>query len=255
MASQGVSGWLPEEIEEKRAAFEERHADDDKEFDETYCLAKIPVQPDDYDGPQRYCGSPETIEHGSGYVCHHHGGARDVDDLEKLASMTHGLRSLRKHIRETFDEKDEAIYKWVTEEYPDAYDISIEESPADAYDVHRLAVEIVRAERGRGHVLQEGEIHEDEKVGENGIVLDENGEVVTEKSSHYLAKMLADQDRKITRLQKELGISRKERQKAQNADEAVEAVKNLTDLGSAFLDRDSQDYDASDEPWTDDDTE
>lgn len=243
MAQYSVTGKTADEIEELRHRYEVEE-DHYVDFTEAYCLCPIEKQPDDYDGPPRFCSMADTSEVGDGlYRCRYHGGSADTSNLDKLAAMTHGLHALRKHIRETFDEKDAAVYDWIINKYPAAYDINIEESPADAYDLHRLAVEIVRAERGRGHILTEGEIHEEEKVGENGIVIDENGEVVTEKSSHYLARMLKDQDNKITKLQKELGISRKERQRAENADDAVEAVKNFAELGSAFLDRDDNEYD------------
>jgi len=242
MARESITGITPEEVKAKRYEFDVEE-DHNPSFDEAYCLCEIPHQPDNYDGPPRFCYSAATGKVGGVTRCKHHGRHADTSNLDKLAAMTHGLTALRKHIRQTFDKKDAALYDWVVNKYPAAYDLNIEESPADAYDIHRLAVEIVRAERGRGHILSEGEIHEEEKVGEQGVVIDDNGEIVTEKSSHYMARMLKDQDSKITQLQKELGITRKERQRAQNADDAVEAVQNFAELGSTFIDRDGNDYD------------
>lgn len=255
MASKEVSGKTADEIEQLREEYNERHSDNpQKWFEKAYCLAKIPHQPEDYDGPPRYCLNPRTSQIGDSWRCKHHGanGHGNPENLEKLAPMTHGLRALRKHIRQDFDEKDLALYNWVVEDYPSAYDINIEESPADAYDVHRLAVEIVRAERGRGHLLNEGEVHEEEVRDDEGrVVVDDTGEIVTSKSQHYLARMMKDQDNKITKLQKELGISRKERQRADNAEDAVEAVKQFSELGAAFLNRDEKEYSADEEPWDD----
>jgi len=253
MGKNCLNGKTKEEMQRRRKEHDEKYPDGN--FDKKYCLAEIPRQPEDYDGPPRFCFNRKTKPIGDTWRCKYHGGAghANPENMEKLANMTHGMNALRKHIREDFDEKDLAIYNWVVEDYPEAYDINIEKSPADAYDIHRLAVEIVRAERGRGYLISEGEVHEEEVRGEDGrVVVDDSGDVVTSKSQHYLARMLKDQDSKITSLQKELGISRKERQRADQTDDAVEAMKSFTELGGAFLQRDEKDYSADDTPWEDD---
>lgn len=248
MAKRSISGRTQEEVEELRQEY-------DGEFEKQYCLAKIPYQPEDYDGPDRYCINQETYKLGSNWLCPYHGGKGQVNsqNLEKLAPMKHGMTAARENLRKDFDDKDLALYDWITQSYPEAYDINIKESPADAYDIHRLAVEIVRAERGRGYLLEEGEVTESEKYTEDGaIVRDKEGEVVTEKSEHYLAGMMHRQDTKITKLQRELGVSRKQRQRAQSTDEAVDAIKNFSQLGKEFLSRDDKDYDPEEQPWEDD---
>lgn len=250
MAKQSISGRTEEELLELRQEY-----DGDMPFDKRYCLSKIPRQPPDYDGPTRYCVKRDTRQHGSSWICPYHGGAGQVNsqNLEKLAAMKHGMSATREHVREDFSDKDLALYDWIVGSYPEAYGIDIEESPADAYDLHRLAVEIVRAERGRGYLLEEGEVVESEKYTEDGaLVRNKDGEVVTEKSEHYLAGMLHRQDTKITKLQRELGVSRKERQRAESTDDAVEAIKNFSQLGQEFLSRDDKDYDPEAEPWTED---
>lgn len=256
MASQGVSGWTAEEVEEKRREYNEKYGDreDKRSFEERYCLARIPRQPDDYDGPQRYCAWNHVFEVGSEYICPAHGGAGhgNPENLDKLAAMKHGMKALRENLRRDFDDKDLAIYEWIVEQYPEAYGIDIESSPADAYDIHRLACEIVRAERGRGYLISEGEVKEKEVRDEDGhIVTDKNGEVVTEKSEHYLARMMDRQDSKITEIEKELGISRKERLRRNENENATEVVKGLAEIGLDFIDRDEKEYDPDDEPWTD----
>jgi len=145
MARESITGITPEEVKAKRYEFDVEE-DHNPSFDEAYCLCEIPHQPDDYDGPPRFCYSAATGKVGGVTRCKHHGRHADTSNLDKLAAMTHGLTALRKHIRQTFDEKDAALYDWVVNKYPAAYDINNEESPADAYDIHRLAVEIVRAD-------------------------------------------------------------------------------------------------------------
>lgn len=260
MAKQEVSGKTAEELEQLRKEYEERHKNnpDAAEFEETYCLAKIPVQPDDYDGPERYCFSAETQPLGSNWVCRHHGGAgepnENISDHDGSESMTHGMFATVENLINDFDKKDEALYKWVLREYPKAYDIDLDTDPASQYDLHRLAAEIVRAERGRGHLIEEGEVRETERVDpETGqVVIDESGDIVTEKSEHYLADVLHRQDKKITQLEKELGISRRERHKMGNEDSAAEAIQTLASLGDTFIQRDEHDYDPDETPWNDD---
>lgn len=253
MAKKTITGKPADEVARRRQEHDERCPD--ANFDRKFCLAKIPHQPEDYDGPPRYCFNRRTHKIGDNWICKYHGGAGQThpENMEKLAGMKHGMDALRKHIRQDFDDKDLAIYNWVIDDYPEAYDIDIEKSPADAYDIHRLAVEIVRAERGRGYLIGEGEVHEEEVRGEDGrVVVDDSGNVVTSKSQHYLARMLKDQDAKITKLQKELGITRKERQRVNQTDDAVEVMKNFTEVGAAIINRDEKEYSSDDTPWEDD---
>lgn len=264
MASFEVTGATSEEVEKARQDWNERDrptrgpGPGRRDFDDAHCLAKIPRQPDDYDGPTRYCMSDNTEQMGSSWRCKHHGGAGNVnlDNLDKphLAAMKHGMNATREHLVDDFDDKDEALYDFIVDNYVEAYDIDIESDPSAAYDLHRLAAEIVRAERGRGFLLDEGEVNETPVRNEEGrVVVDDNGEVVTEKSEHYLAKMMHRQDKKISNLESELGVSRKERLKHDQADNAVEAFKNFAEVGQTILDRESRNFDGDEEPWKEDD--
>lgn len=252
MAKTKLTGLTEEELERRKEVYYEHNDYEDEPFQDCFCLAKIPNQPPDYDGPVRYCMNSRVQKIGNSYRCKFHGGAGhgNPDKFEKLAAMTHGMYATQEHLKEEFTEKDEALYMWIMQEWPDAYGIDFDEDPAALHDMHRLAVEIVRAERGRGHVLKEGEVHETDVVGEEGVVLDKNGEVKTEKSEHYLAQMLHRQDKKLTQLEKELGITRKEQMRQDSTDSAVEAIQGLAELGSAFLDRENTDYDPDNKPWT-----
>jgi hypothetical protein len=255
MASDNLSGATQDEVERLRAEWNAK--DKDMPFEQRYCLAEIPNQPDDYDGPQRYCQKMHTMEIGSSYRCKFHGGAGslNVENLEDPAAapMKHGMHAARDNLVNDFDEKDRALYDWIIESYSEAYNLNPKDDPSNAYDLHRLAAEIVRAERGRGYVIQEGEVAEDEVVSDEGLVVDQDGEVVTEKSEHYLHGMLYQQDSKITKLEKELGVTRKERQKQQSQDNAVDAIKQFSELGKTFIDRENEDFDPDDAPWTEDD--
>lgn len=255
MSSERVTGRTSEQIEGLRLRHE--YLDRDKPFHEQYCLSPIPKQPPDYQGPDRFCVNQGYISKiGSKYRCKYHGGNAVINDenLDKLAPMTHGMFAEDEHLIDDFSKKDEALYNWITEEWPESYDIDTSADPQAAYDFHRLALAIVRAERGRGYVIEEGEVHEEEKVSEEGaLIVGSDGEVVTEKSEHYLSNMLNRQDNKITKIEKELGITRKERDRASKQDDAIDAIQGFTELGQKFLGRDEKGYDPDDAPWEDED--
>lgn len=259
MARENVTGATKKELAQLRTEFENNKRDvaGAPSFEETYCLAKIGKQPDDYDGPVRKCTQKNVMPYGSGWTCPKHGGATGInpnyhDEFTEAHHIEHGMYATRENLIDDFSEKDWALYNWVLREYPKAYDIDVTKDPASQYDLHRLAVAIVRAERGRGYVVSEGEVREQEVRNEEGrVVIDDDGEIVTEKSEHYLSEMLRKQDKKITKLEKELGITRKERRKHDQTDDAVEAIKNFAELGATFLERDEKDYNPDDTPWED----
>jgi hypothetical protein len=254
MATGEVTGKTAEEVAEMR----EQYAGEEKwghPFEDHYCLVEIPHQPDDYDGPPRYCAKYQTLSEQNGtMVCKFHGGSGTLTDPDDAPAMTHGMNATREHLVEDFDEKDQALYDWIVEAYPEKYDLNLEENPSLTYDLHRLAAEIVRAERGRGFLIQEGEVNETPVRNEEGrVVTDEAGEVVTEKSEHYLSQMMNRQDKKITKLEKELGITRKEQLKQDSADDVVDVMKGFEKIGASLINRDEKEYDPQNQPWKSED--
>ena len=242
MSSLEVTGWTPEEVEEHKENF---HFSDTKDFEDHYCLIEIPRQPDDYQGPVRYCGKVTKAENN---YCKFHGGTLEpeagLETLDPLASLEHGMYALDKHLKEDFSEKDQALYDWVTETFPQAYDISVEEDvdPASQYDIHQLALEIVRAERGEAYVLEEGEVTEQERYTDEGeLIINEEGEVETEKSQHYLTNMVRKQRNQIMQIEKHLGISRNQRLRRDDAESDREVMEGLADsLGGLIGDSDQE---------------
>lgn len=262
MAKMKLNGQPQEVVDERRETYEARRKkrgeqDERPPFDRRFCLAKIPRHPDWYDGPERYCMNPRTHEVGSATRCKFHGGlSPEISEEDRhdprTAAITHGMHAELDNLIRDFDEKDQALYDWVTTEWPEAYDIDLESDPQAALDFHRLAAEVVRAERGRGVLQEEGEVHEKPVRNDEGrVVVDDQGDVVTDKSEHYLAKMMHRQDDKITKLERELGITRKERLKQDTADSAVESIKSLAEVGSGLIARSEQEYDPDEQPWED----
>lgn len=156
MAKYSVSGRTKAQLEELRQDHREKISGEasPQSFEERYCLAKIPRQPDDYDGPQRYCINQETYSHGSNWLCPYHGGKGDTEGLDDTAAMKHGVTATLEHLVDDFSEKDQALYNWITEQYIESYGLDPENDPATRYDLHRLAAEIVRAVRAGVLVFQ-----------------------------------------------------------------------------------------------------
>lgn len=256
MAKNEVTGLTAPELEQRKETYEARRhrrneTDERPPFEDRFCLAKLNKQPDDYNGPQRYCMyvAHDEFENGRTH-CKFHGrnlhigGIEDNMEHPELAGMKHGMFAEVQNLVKDFDDKDQALYDWITERYSDAYGISPESDPAAAYDLHRLAAEIVRAERGRGFLVGEGEVHEKEVRNEEGrVVIDDSGDVVTEKSEHYLAKMMHRQDKKISQLERDLLVTRKERSKQESVDDAVEAMQTFQELGASLINREAEEYD------------
>lgn len=236
MASNEITGKTKSQLRERRKEFSETNRSDIYDFEECFCLAKIPRQPDDYDGPSRYCFS-RNIEMDT-YLCKHHGGAGEPhpENLDPLANMKHGMNAKRENLREDFSESDRQLYDWIVEKWPEAYDVNLEEDPLAAYEFHALAVEIVRAERTEGFIIREGEDNEKRVFGPDGSVYHE-------EIPHYLADMLQRQRKLIMRMEDNLGISRKKRMQNEQAKDATEVMKSFAEVGASLISDTDTEYD------------
>jgi hypothetical protein len=243
MAKKSVSGKTKEELDELRKEFENSPASEEKTFEEAYCLAKIPRQPDDYDGPERYCVLRRVKENGR---CKFHGGEGygNPENLDPLANMKHGMYATEENLMKDFDEKDRALYNWVLTAYPEAYDIDLTEDPSSHHDLRILAIEMVRSERGYGHIIKEGEkMEKPVRNAEGELVVDSDGEVVTEDSEHYLAGMMNRQNNLLIKIKKSLGITRKQRLEREETEEGTEVIETIAEIGSEVIDSDAKEYD------------
>jgi hypothetical protein len=229
-----VTGKTAEQVRQRRAEFEQSTRGEHYDFEETFCLAKIPRQPEDYDGPDRYCFqrklNPKT------YICKFHGGAGDQHGLDPLANMKHGFHATRENLIADFSDADEELYEWITTAWPEAYDIELSEDPQAEYEFHALAVEIVRAERADGFLIKEGEDNVKKVFGPTG-------EVEYEKVPHYLADMLQRQRKLIMSMEDNLSISRKKRLANETAKDATEAFKSFAEVGASLINDDETEYD------------
>lgn len=248
MATRSVSGKTEDELADMRAEFQTKNRSDHYDFEECFCLAKIPKQPEDYDGPVRYCSSTNLKKNGR---CKYHGGATKPrpENLDKYGNMKHGMRATRKALLDTMDREGNEwqvdLYEWVSEEWPEAYGIDLDEDPNAEYEFHALALEIVRAERAEGWVFKEGEKGSKKIFGPDGSVHYED-------VPHYLSDMLQRQRKLVMRMEDNLGISRKKRMQNEQAQDATDVMKSFAEVGAALISDTDREYDPGD--WNPDDT-
>lgn len=240
MASTEVTGKTERQLRELRAEFEQSTRGQLYDFEDCYCLAKIPRQPDDYDGPDRYCFSTKIV-HGANH-CKFHGGAGhgNPETLDKYANLKHGMKATRKAILDTMtregNEWQVELYEWVTEEWPKAYDIDLSNDPNAEYEFHALALEIVRAERAEGWIFKEGEKGQKKIFGPDGSVHYED-------VPHYLSDMMQRQRKLIMKMEDNLNISRKKRMQNEQAQDATDVLKSFTEVGASLISDADADYD------------
>jgi hypothetical protein len=235
MATGEVTGKTTSELRELRREFDESPKAKWYTFEERYCLAKIPHQPEDYDGPDRYCFATHLLNHN---LCKHHGGAGEAnpENLDPLGNMKHGMNATRENLIKDFSDADKALYDWIVEEWPEAYDVDLEEDPLAAYEFHALAVEVVRAERAEGFIIEKGEDNSKKIFGPDGSVHYED-------VPHYLSDMVQRQRKLIMKMEDNLGISRKKRLQNEQASDATEVLKSFAEVGASLISDAETEYD------------
>lgn len=249
MGAGALTGATEKEVAEMEAAFEgSRHDDHDIPFDRAYCLAKIGKQPDEYDGPQRYCknrASRVTEEEWAEryddeydewdvrsfcHTCRFHGRRIDghPETLEPhTAAITHGMRAEDKHLRMDFTDAEQALYDGIVEQWPEVYDWPPEsEDPARYLILKKVATNVVRSHRAEDYLDDEGEIHM-KSIYEDGV---EVGQEPEENPISGEYRLLV---REIVSMLKELGVTPKE-QAAQNVSE--KSANGLAAIGDAVND-------------------
>ena len=234
MASTEVTGKTVQELAEMRHKFKNTNRGQIYDFEECFCLSKIPRQPEDYDGPQRYCVSRNVKKNGR---CKHHGGNNELhpENLDKLARMKHGMYAEDRHLRETMNEREEELYEWVLE-WPESYNIDLEADPSAAHDFQTLAIEIVREARGKDYILRNSEIRE------KGVYLPDGTMVETEELPNTLNEAMASQVRLIQKIKDSLGITRKHQAKNDQVKNASEVMDGLVGAMSSMVEQ-NEEYD------------
>lgn len=211
-------------------------------FEEAYCLTRIGKQPEEYDGPTRYCQNrAATQDDGTKAVsCRFHGGAGS-GSIDPLANMSHGFFVNSANLEDTLEDFELEFYEEVMYEWPDKYGIDFEADPSAAEDLHALAQAIIRDERANA------ELNRNRDLTVHRSQYDAQGiEVGTEPDAHYLIDKEQSQRRLVMKMKDELGISRKHRDVMDSTEDATDAVSGLVEGMRSALDKEEHDYDPDD---------
>ncbi len=257
MAAGEITGASPEEVEDISEAHLETPLYNEHEipFETAYCLQKIGKQPDEYDGPQRYCKRRAAKKDEADYDCGEfdkgayaacckvHGGdvekqgRQNQDNLEnpRTVNITHGTDAEDKHLIMDFDDQEQELYDKIMEKWPEIYDWPDQsEDPARYRILRRVAVNEVRSLRQEDY-LDDHEVHIKEIPTENGVQ--------TEEVENPLAREYRLLMSEITNQMRELGLTPKERQKMDTLSSEADKADVLSDVAQNALNSEDGEYD------------
>jgi hypothetical protein len=258
MAAGELTGADKEELQSLRGKYYNTplYLDEGIPFETAYCLNPIAKQPDEYDGPQRFCKrraakkDEEDYEGGprdaAAYAvcCHSHGGDVEKnghehkDNLEdpRTAAITHGVHANDENLKMDFDEAEQKLYDSIMDGWPEIYDWPPrEEDPARYRILRRVAVNEVRSVRAEDYIDEEGEVHIRRIPTEHG---EQTEEVENPLSREYRLLMS-----EITDQLRELGLTPKERQKMDTLEAEEGKADAVGEIAAEALQGGDQDYD------------
>lgn len=264
MAVGAVTGATVQELAEmqfhyrKTPNFQERGIP----FDVAYCQCEIGKQPEDYDGPDRFCRNRASKltreewreryddpydphdERAYCYTCRFHGRTLPNDgsqfgDSRYTAGITHGMRAEDKNLRMDFSDAEQILYDSIVEEWPDIYDWPAEsEDPARYLILRKVATNVVRTVRAEDYIDEEGEVH-------MRSIYDEGVEVGQEPDENPIAGEYRLLVREIVDMLGELGVTPKA-QASQSADQkSADALGALGAVAADAITNNDTDYDPS----------
>jgi len=235
MAQREVTGGTVQELAELKHDYKQspKYIESGVPFETAYCLTEIGKQPDDYDGPTRYCTKrvARTDDGGHAYTCRFHGAITsdqaEQDNLEKpgIAALKHGMYATDEHLQEVFTDDDQKLYDFIMS-WAEAYGWPDKSEDPARYDLlEQLAIERVRAARSERYVLEEGEIQEQE-------VFDDQGQVHEIEDENTLTEALRLQRKLILDLMKELGLTPKEQARMGAEESQANAAEQLAEVAA-----------------------
>lgn len=249
MASDELTGATSDGLEDLRSDYEGTpNHEKGIAFKDAYCLSRIGKQPDDYDGPQRYCTNRAKALEGEGNYapfCRFHGGRGHAEGTEEhldpLANMTHGYYAMEESMLEDLTDEEEEAFEHIIEK--GAEQGITREDDFFAYEsLVSLSLNIVTDARIRQVLNEEGVTRVVNEFGPDGQLVDQQDE------EHHLLGISQKQRRLIMKLKDELALTRKHKDEmeAMEGNGAVDAL--LEGMGNA-VDSDEQDYNPDD--WED----
>jgi len=248
MAQEEITGWTKEDKLEAKA----KHPDDHEyDFEEFYCLIQIRYQPEDYDGPPRYCSKYTKLnknddEDEDRYShCYVHIGNEDKEydptpdeeyqfDDGNAANLQHGMYAEDENLKENWSEADQTVYDQVMSW---AEDYGFEEGSPAYMQLESLAMSKVRELRSEKYLNENGEVVEREAWNPETEEVEEWEEV------HELADHLRLKKQTILSMMKELGLTPKAAAQIGESDAKEDEADAIAEIASDALDSDESEYD------------
>ena len=252
MARGEVTGATPDELEELREGFRGTPVHESGvPFDTAYCLSEIGKQPEDYDGPTRYCkrraAKYEDDNGNERYApcCPFHGGrsnsAETNENLDKLANLSHGYYAMQEHLLEDLGDEEREAYNRIMERGAEE-GITPEEDFFAWESLQALALNIVTDRRLRQMLNEEGVTRTVNIFGDDGSLIDQQEE------EHHLIDISLKQRRLIEKLKENLALTRKHRDEMDAIEEGA-TIEFLSEGMAEAINSDEQEYDPED--WDD----
>lgn len=267
MASQEVTGGTAEDIDALREEFQGsplqvKHG---ISFETAYCITPIPRQPEDYDGPQRYCQRrvgkftpdewalrwdddyQEYDERTYKPKCRFHGGSCNGLNGDNLtpgfANLKHGMYAEDWRLKEDFSEADQQMFDWILS-WADIYGWPPQEEDPARYDLlEQFAYDRVRTLRAEEWFegVAEGSDSGTQSEVEFRDVRDDQGVVVGEVPvPNTLSEDLRLLRKELIDIMKELGLTPKSRGQMDLMDSKQSAAEAVGDLAAEALDSETE---------------
>lgn len=240
MASGELTGWTQPTVSKKRHDHESKYDfQKDWEFDEKFCLAEIRRQPEDYDGPQRYCGcttllGPDDLDGRRPRCRFHDGNSADMledmgDDIEKgeARAIKHGMYAEDSNLKEDFSEADQKLYEQIMA-WAEGY--GFEEGSPAYLQLESLALSKVREMRGEVYLQENGEI----QVESNFDPISE--EMIETEETHPLKNDLRLQKQTILKMMSSLGLTPKSASQMNMNDSSADESDAIAEMAEEALD-------------------
>lgn len=258
MASQELTGATPEEVATLEGEYYNTPQFQNHRipFDVAYCLNPIARQPDDYDGPQRYCKrraakkddedfeGVSTDKAAFAVCCHSHGGdvekaghqSKEYLEDPATAAITHGAYAEDEHLKMDFDDHEQNLYDEIMEDWPEIYNWPPKsEDPARYRILRRVAVNEVRSLREEDY-LDNHEVHDEPVFDDQGV---EVGHKDTENPLAREYRLLMSE---VTGQMKELGLTPKEQARQETNEKQSNAVEAISEMAAEAVTNSDTEY-------------
>ena len=242
MAKEEITGWGKEEYLQYK--FEEHPDDHEWDFEDFYCLKQIIYQPEDYDGPTRYCQKYTKPKDGEGRYskCYVHIGAENGgteagleagEEFEEnnAAALKHGMYAEDENLKANWSEADEAVFNKVMGW---AEDYGFDEGSPEFMQLESLGLSKVRELRSEKYLNENGQVVEREQYNP------ETGEVQEWEEVHELADHVRLKKQTIIQMMKELGLTPKAKSQIGESDAKADEAGAVAEIVDQALDGDEE---------------